>query len=333
MKLLVRAFRNRLPLVICVAVSTVLALLVPTSVVRAADKKDAEPSSWAATLAFEEGYTDNVQWTGDSQNQDDAFFETIEGNFAWENLPWHYAPDHAAAGVRGRIFNGFSERDYAEVNTEMGYDVGRTTTLSIGYDYISNQIQVDQDANGNTVYSVSHALTLAAEHKFGETKRLRAGAEFEADWDDSQGSSNARDSFTPTGGVFVRYLLHDLFRPKAGLSYGVRDARSPNYSRDEFEVETGFESRLTNALNLGVRYRWIMRDYTVGSPTSPTGTNSNYRREDHANHFEARLEYAIPYVDGMSVTARFRMRDNASNHDSHDFNVHEGGLGVSYTFR
>ena len=319
------------PVGVALAVLVLLTAVGPAAA--AQKKKEHEPSTWAATLAFEEGYTDNVQWTGDSSKQDDAFFETIEGTFDWDNLPWRHAPDHAQAGVRGRIFNGFSERDYAEVYSGFGYDVGRTT-VSLRYDYISNQIQVDQDANGDTVYATSHALTVAAERKILENKKLRVRGEFEADWDDSQGSSNARDSFTPTGAFYVRYLFHDLFSPRVGVGYGVRDAKSSNYDRDELEVEAAVDSRLSESFVMGLRYRWLMRDYTVGSPTTSNGgSNSNYNREDDAHHFEARLEYAVPVVEGLAITARFRMRDNASNRNSHDFNVHEGGLGVSYTYR
>jgi len=318
-----RRVTKALQLALCLALVATPAL---------AEKGEKQRPEWIFVTGVEQGYTDNVRWAEDGPQKDPAWFTTIGGEVTWRNEDAKWLPTEILGGVRGRVYSKYSDRDFAEIYTRIEKELGDNTLL-LRYRYVPERLRLEDDPVDGATFSMDHELAVGAERKMGPQKRLRIRLLFEAEWDEAtDGGSSERDSFTAAGDADVRYRLHDLFQPRVGGRYGVRDADSSNYDRDEARVEVGFLSRPWRALEISFRYSWIWRDYTVGSPTGPDGNNSNYDREDNANQYEAMLKYYIPRVDGLAVTLEYKRRDNDSTLDSREFDVDEGSLGLVYKF-
>jgi hypothetical protein len=298
---------------------------------RAKDDEKDRPT-WDFAADVEQGYTDNVRWAADGPQKDPAWFTTIGGEATWHNERLKWLPSQIMGGVRGRVYTNYSDRDFAEIYTRMEKDLGDNTLL-LRYKYIPEQLRLEDDPDEGATFSMDHELGVGAERKMGPGKRLRVRLMFEAEWDEAtDGTASERDSFTAAGVGEVRYRLHDLFQPRLAGSYGVRDAKSSNYDRDEAYVEAGFVSRPWKPLEISFLYSWIWRDYTVGSATGPDGDNSNFDREDNADQFEVMLKLDVPRVDGLAVTLEYKYRDNDSTRDSREFDLNEGSLGLVYKF-
>jgi hypothetical protein len=295
-------------------------------------RADDEKRPWEMAVGFDQGYTDNVRWAQDGPDKDGAFFTTLKGELAWYNDENRYLPSEIRGGVRGRVFTKYSDRDFVEIFTRLAKEVGDNTLL-LRYTYIPERLRLEDDPEEGAVFSSNHELTVGAERKLGPKKRFRVRLMFEGEWDNStNGTADDRDSFLAAGVTDFRYRWHDAFVPRFGVRYGVRDAKSSNYDRDELDVEVGFDSNPRELLELSFRYAWLWRDYTVGSATGPDGSNSNYDREDNANQIEILVTIGIPGVDGLDVKLGYKLRDNDSTRDSREFDVNEGSAGLEYRF-
>jgi hypothetical protein len=312
------------------AVGLAMWLLAPGA---ASAKKEPEKSfDWAVNLGLEQGYTDNVRWATDGPDKESAFYTTIEGRVTVEPLSWKWWPGSAALGLRSRIFQGFSERDYVDLYTNLLYEIGHTDAI-LRFQYSPRRLELEDEPTAGTVHSSEYDLQAGFQRKFFADGRLRLRALFEASWEQSnENQYDDRDSFTPAGVFDARYRVCDLFVPRADLSYGVRNANSANFDRDELEVGGGFDSAFGRYATLTFRYHWLYRDYTVDDPTGSNGTNSNYDRTDKANDFEVHLEIPVPRLAGLTVELRYETRDNNSTKSGRDFNVNQGGIGVHYDF-
>ncbi len=309
------------------ALALVAALLAPC-----AAYADGERQAWEITAGFDQGYTDNVRWAESGPQKDGAFFTTLKGELAWFNEESRYLPSEIRGGVRGRVYTKYSDRDFVEIFTNFTKDIGPNALL-LRYTFIPERLRLEDDPDEGAVFSRNHELSLGAERRMGPNKQLRARLWFEGEWDiATDGTADDRDSFLAAGVAELRYRWHDAFVPRAGVRYGVRDARSSNYDRDELDVEVGFDSHPWEFLDVSFRYARLWRDYTVGSAMSSSGTNSNFDREDDANQIELLLTIAIPRVEGLDLKLGYKLRDNQSTRDSRDFDVNEGSAGLEYRF-
>jgi len=304
--------------------------LIATPTLAKDDKEEQPP--WDFAVGVEEGYTDNVRWAADGPQKESAWFTTIGGEATWHSEDVWWLPSEILGGVRGRVYTKYSDRDYAEIYTRMKKEIGDNALL-LRYMYTPERLRLEDDPVEGATFSMDHELAVGAERKMGPQKRLRLRLMFESEWDEAtDGTSNERDSYTAAGTADVRYRFHDLFQPQIGGRYGVRDAKSSNYDRDEAYVEVGFVSRPWRLLEISFLYSWIWRDYTVGSATGPDGSNSNYGREDNADQFEVALKLDVPRVEGLALVLQYKRRDNDSTLDSREFDVNAGSLGLVYKF-
>ena len=227
----------------CLAIKLLVisAALTPGLALAKDDKK--QRPTWDFAVGVEQGYTDNVRWAEDGPQKDPAWLTTIGGEVTWHNERSTWLPSQIMGGVRGRVYSEYSDRDFAEIYTKMEKKLGDNTLL-LRYKYIPEQLRLEDDPDEGATFSMDNELAVGAERKMGPRKRLRVRLWFEAEWDEAtDGTASERDSFTAAGVTNLRYRLHEIFQPHVEGRYGVRDAKSSNYDRDEANVEVGFVSR------------------------------------------------------------------------------------------
>jgi opacity protein-like surface antigen len=296
-------------------------------------RSDESERRWHVRAGVEGGYTDNVRWAEDGSNKEDAFFTTVDGRVGWRSEWPKYLPSRLAFRTRARFYESFSNRDWVEIRPELFYDF-RRSMIRLRYRYTPERLRLDEDPDLGNVYAERNYVSAMGEHKFGDKKKWRARLEFESDWDESKESSaDGRDSYTPFGTAELRYRLHHLFTPRMSIGYGVRDADDSNYDRDELEVMAGFDSKLAYDVRLRVRYKYLYRDYTVGSETDADGSNSNYDRADDIHQIETSLELPLTFLEGLLLEFHHKYRNSDSDKNSRDFDVNEVRLGVRYEYR
>jgi len=318
-------------------------LLAPSqSLAKKSAAEDEAANNWSIRLDVDESYTDNVKWSGDnavnpdgSKAKEDDYFTTIGTKMELRDIDKRYFPAQVAAIVRARFYNKFTDRDYVEIVPEFSYEFGMTD-LTILYSFIPHKLILDEDTGPNNnlpptdIFAMRHRLGVELQRKLWRRSKWRVKAMFEGLWVRSTNSVKERDSFTPVGGVELRYRPTRLFVPRVKVQYGERDSFDNNFNRDELDIVVGFDSQLTEGIRWQVRYKRGSRDYTASGPQS---LNSNFRRNDDSDQYRTKLEYAVPGVDGLAITAHYRFRKNHSSRVSRNFTIQEGGLGVSYTFR
>lgn len=304
-------------------------------------KSKKDPESWSLRLDVDESFTDNVKWSGSGglNPKESDYYTTVGTNLEWKDIDRPYFPDKITTVVRARFYDEFTDRDFVEISPEFTYDLGRTDIM-LRYSYIPRQLLLDEDTtidpnNPADVFSVRHRIRGTFQHKFGYAGHWRARLILEGRWVRSLNSVDERDSFTPVAGVELRYRPTSWFVPRVRLQYGERDTHDNNFDRNEFDIAVGLQSQFARYFRFQVRYKRGIRDYSVDELISSdgTGTNSNFRRNDDSDQYRTKLEFVIPGLDGLALTAHFRYRKNHSTRSTRNFTIREGGLGVAYTFR
>jgi len=313
-----------------------------------------EPWAWNATLAVEQAYNDNVEQQSGPHAPDD-FITSFTGVLDWENQRKRSRlPKELIVPVQGHIYHNIPDADYFEIAPEVGSPLWWQTDLWLGYRFSPRRRLFDEGNGGGPVLYMENAGTAAVRRRFGQRKQLRAELGFDGEWDDYRQGHHGRDSFTPSLVWDLRYRFWSpgdpnlSVTPRFKLEYGRRHAHADNYDRDELTLSPGFD--LQFPLGIGVRFRYerSLRDYTVGSLRADDGArNSNYQREDDISQYQTWLVVPLSLVTGLAVGARYRFRSGVYDEPNRkqtdatgnttvgveeQFDVHEVGLEVSYTF-
>ncbi len=300
-------------------------------------KREKGKPTWNTRVGIEQAYTDNVRSAPSGPQEEGAFFTTLKGRSEWypRRTRWRWSerrwlPSELALTVRGRLFSSFSNRNTVEIRPSLRYPLGPGEVL-LRYGYTPRRLRLEDLEGGDDVFYEQHRLEAGYELKFGPKRALKAAFGGNADWDDYGSAERGRDAFTGSGWASLRYRLHRYFVPRVRLRYGEREARRANYDRNQWSVLGGFDSYLPAGIDVRVRYKYQNRDYPVDSPKGPSGrTNTNFGREDDINQIETTLGAPMPWVAGLRVELRFKLRDGDSTRTSRNFQVREYGIGIVY---
>lgn len=302
-----------------------LASLLAADVAPAAEGK----RNWGGQLSIEEGYTDNVR--ADAVRIDDAFYTTLEGQGWWRRAKKGWLPHYLGASVRGRVYSGFSNRDFAEFGPSLGY-TWKLATLSMDYRFSPETLRVDPEATADGFAEV-HDLSTELRSRFGAGRRWTATLNLDSEWEEFEPAFRGRSYFEETIKAGLRYRATRVIMPRASVAYSIRDATSQNFDREEVALLFGVDFFLPAGVRALVRYEKTWRNFIVGFEQDPEGgKNTNFGREDDEDQFEAGLDVPMPYLESVKLRLRYRYRDNHSTRESRTFDVNEASVKLTYDF-
>lgn len=325
----VRASTFRLATAV-LALAASCALLLCVSAAVAGEREEPQ---WLAEFRFEESFNDNVKTRALGSSQSTTF-STISGRLTREFESRGLVPDELIAGVKGRAYSDFKNRNSVEFKGEARYKFKPAADLILGYKHVPRKLRIE-DALGLTpdVFFAEHNIRGGVQRKFGKAKKWRIRVLVEGAWDEYDEQNSDRDAFTPSAALDLRYRWVGGLVPRLKLQYGERDTPRANFERNEVAISGRLNAYLPAGVLMSLRYRRSERDYTVATAFGPAGINSNFGRKDEIDQYDVSFRVPVSFVDGLILSARYKYRHSDSTRVRRNYDVHEVGLGIMYAVR
>jgi hypothetical protein len=289
-------------------------------------------AAWEAGASIEETYSTNIQQSPSAEEQDD-FITEMAAQVQLNNESISALPTETLLSVRGYVYADHSDFDYAEIRPEVRYRIGRVEPY-VQYLFSPRRFLFDDDDGGKgTAFYADHLGAVGFRGKLGRHKQLRTRLAFEIEYQNFRDDFTSHNALIPGVRAGLRYTICAMLTPMLDFQYSVRDTHRQNYDRDEIELAPGFESQLTDWLQLHFRYKHEWRSYTVEDQKTAGGrTNRNFGRDDDIDETETWLVTPLPFFRGLSVGLRHRYRHGDSNRNERRYDLHEGGIALTYNF-
>ena len=168
-------------------------------------------------------------------------------------------------------------------------------------------------------------LTMAGEYSWRPVRDWQLSALGEVQ-DQEFAVTRGRDNRLAAAGAAVRYRGWGyLISPEIGVTVGARDADDPNEDHDQDDYWLKLRSIPAPPVYLSLRYRYRVRDYTVGSPAA-----TNFGREDTRRQWT--LAADVDTVEWLTVNLYYAYEDADSTKPSRRYETQLLGVGVTVGF-
>ncbi len=315
--------------IVIAALAGLACVMAPTESAEAR-KPPPEPEIRSQTRV-ELGHTDNVRSSEPGPNVESASFVSARLEVEREQKRKDALPDEMRLRLFGRVFDGFSNRDFVDLEAMAAYQVGRVSDWLVETGYAPRRLRLEETATEPNAYFAEYRVGTGFQTRFGEGWRGRVRLDAQARYDDYRSGFDERDATVGSLGAEVRYPLFSSWAVRGKVRRRVRDADRDEHDRDEFDMTVGADGPIARWAKLSLRLTRSDRDYTVSAPSDLFGRNKNFGRNDDIDVFESKL--TVPLSDGSpwAVTARYMFRDSDSTRLSRNFDVSEVGIGFVYT--
>lgn len=160
-------------------------------------------------------------------------------------------------------------------------------------------------------------------YRFGDNWEVTGRARYQnQSFQRVQGRDN---DFTSIGGA-LRYRGWGYdFSPEVGVDFGTRNATDPNEDLDQKDYWIQLRSIPTDGLYLSLRYRYRVRDYSIGDALA-----SNFNRQDDRQQIALTVDYRL--TEPWSVGGYYAYQNADSTNPNRVFKTQLFVVGTKFRF-